>query len=187
MSIPTGRRSTRRQRRVIAPWRIKRFRDQFPGRTELIAYCEQKHSGQSLGANPTAVMKTVCTSATKRANLEDLDVNGVELVDFGMGVIASRSSRRNRIGHGSSFESGVPVTVNGKQLSALGNRRDSLNQIGGRNGIGRIDMVENRFVGMKSRGVYEAPGMTILYDAHRVRRTIDDGSRPDAFARSAVS
>jgi argininosuccinate synthase len=42
-----------------------------------------------------------------------------------------------------------------------------LNAIGGRNGIGRIDMVENRFVGMKSRGVYEAPGMTILYDAHR--------------------
>jgi argininosuccinate synthase len=43
-----------------------------------------------------------------------------------------------------------------------------LNEIGGRNGIGRIDMVENRFVGMKSRGVYEAPGMTLLYDAHRV-------------------
>jgi argininosuccinate synthase len=42
-----------------------------------------------------------------------------------------------------------------------------LNQIGGRNGVGRIDIVENRFVGMKSRGVYEAPGMTILYDAHR--------------------
>ncbi|MGE3317540.1 MAG: argininosuccinate synthase, partial [Planctomycetaceae bacterium] len=43
-----------------------------------------------------------------------------------------------------------------------------LNTIGGRNGIGRIDMIENRFVGMKSRGVYEAPGMTILYSAHRV-------------------
>ena len=43
-----------------------------------------------------------------------------------------------------------------------------MNQIGGRNGVGRIDMVENRFVGMKSRGVYEAPGMTILYAAHRV-------------------
>ena len=43
-----------------------------------------------------------------------------------------------------------------------------LNQIGGRNGIGRIDVVENRFVGMKSRGVYEAPGMTLLYAAHRV-------------------
>jgi argininosuccinate synthase len=47
-----------------------------------------------------------------------------------------------------------------------------LNEIGGRNGIGRIDMVENRFVGMKSRGVYEAPGMTILYEAHRLLEQI---------------
>ena len=52
-----------------------------------------------------------------------------------------------------------------------------LNTIGGRNGIGRIDMVENRFVGMKSRGVYEAPGMTILYDAHRR----SSNSRPTAI------
>ena len=64
------------------------------------------------------------------------------------------------------FESGVPVAVNGDKLSALG-VVEALNEIGGRNGIGRIDMVENRFVGMKSRGVYESPGMTVLYDAHR--------------------
>ncbi len=65
------------------------------------------------------------------------------------------------------FESGVPVSVNGKRLAAFA-IVSQLNQIGGRNGIGRIDMVENRFVGMKSRGVYEAPGMTILYAAHRL-------------------
>ena len=64
------------------------------------------------------------------------------------------------------FEAGVPIAVNGEKLSALA-VVEKLNDIGGRNGIGRIDMVENRFVGMKSRGVYEAPGMTILYDAHR--------------------
>jgi argininosuccinate synthase len=66
-----------------------------------------------------------------------------------------------------AFESGVPVSVNGNKLSA----KDvvlQLNEIGGRNGIGRIDMVENRFVGMKSRGVYEAPGMTVLYEAHQL-------------------
>ena len=62
------------------------------------------------------------------------------------------------------FESGVPVSVNGDALSALA-IVERLNDIGGRNGVGRIDMVENRFVGMKSRGVYESPGMTILYDA----------------------
>ena len=66
-----------------------------------------------------------------------------------------------------AFESGVPVSVNGKQLGGLRDRQRA-QQIGGRNGIGRIDMVENRFVGMKSRGVYEAPGMTLLYAAHRV-------------------
>ena len=65
------------------------------------------------------------------------------------------------------FEAGVPVSVGGKRLGAF-EIVSTLNQIGGRNGVGQIDMVENRFVGMKSRGVYEAPGMTILYAAHRV-------------------
>ena len=65
------------------------------------------------------------------------------------------------------FESGIPVSANGERLAAFP-IVSLLNQIGGRNGIGRIDMVENRFVGMKSRGVYEAPGMTILYTAHRL-------------------
>jgi argininosuccinate synthase len=59
------------------------------------------------------------------------------------------------------------VAVNGAEASPLG-IVEQLNQIGGRHGIGRVDMVENRFVGMKSRGVYEAPGMTILYEALRL-------------------
>jgi argininosuccinate synthase len=98
--------------------------------------------------------------------LEDLNVNGVELVDFGMTVspqAAPDTPEAVTIG----FESGVPVTLNGQRLSAHP-MVAQLNEIGGRNGVGRIDMVENRFVGMKSRGVYEAPGMTILYDALRV-------------------
>ena len=57
--------------------------------------------------------------------------------------------------------------LNGEKKSAVEMVRE-LNRIGGRNGIGRVDMVENRFVGMKSRGVYEAPGMTLLYAAHAV-------------------
>jgi argininosuccinate synthase len=65
-----------------------------------------------------------------------------------------------------AFEQGVPISVNGKKLSPLEIVK-SLNTIGGRNGVGLVDMVENRFVGMKSRGVYEAPGMTVLYTAHR--------------------
>ena len=65
------------------------------------------------------------------------------------------------------FEHGLPVTVDGQRLPAH-EIVLALNAIGGRNGVGRIDIVENRLVGMKSRGVYEAPGMTLLYEAHRV-------------------
>jgi argininosuccinate synthase len=61
----------------------------------------------------------------------------------------------------------VPVQVNGRRLPAH-EMVLALNEIGGRNGIGRTDIVENRLVGMKSRGVYEAPGMTLLYEAHRL-------------------
>jgi argininosuccinate synthase len=65
------------------------------------------------------------------------------------------------------FDRGVPVRVNGKTLAPHEIVLE-LNAIGGRNGVGRTDIVENRLVGMKSRGVYEAPGMTLLYEAHRL-------------------
>jgi argininosuccinate synthase len=64
------------------------------------------------------------------------------------------------------FEQGAPVAVNGRRLSPAG-IVETLNQLGSKHGIGRIDLVENRLVGMKSRGVYETPGGTILYAAHR--------------------
>lgn len=69
------------------------------------------------------------------------------------------------------FEQGTPVAVDGKRLEpeALLAR---LNELGGENGVGRVDIVENRFVGMKSRGVYETPGGTILYAAHRAVESI---------------
>ncbi len=65
-----------------------------------------------------------------------------------------------------AFEQGTPVSVNSKRLSPAA-LLATLNQIGGRHGVGRVDLVENRFVGMKSRGVYETPGGTVLYAAHR--------------------
>jgi len=64
------------------------------------------------------------------------------------------------------FESGILATVNGKRLSP-GNLVAELNEIGRRHGIGRVDIVENRIVGLKSRGVYETPGGTILFTAAR--------------------
>ena len=152
---------------VIAPWRMEKFRNVFPGRTELIAYCEQKNIPIKVStAKPYSSDENCLHISYEAGDLEDLTVNGVELVDFGMGVSpqdAPDQGEKVTI----AFESGIPVTVNGKQVNAL-EAVTTLNDIGGRNGVGRIDMVENRFVGMKSRGVYESPGMTVLYDAHRV-------------------
>ena len=151
---------------MIAPWRIQKFRDQFPGRTELIKYCEDRNIPvKASKAKPYSSDENCLHISYEAGELERLDVNGVDLVDFGMGVSPQEAPNKSE-SVTIDFESGVPVAVNGEKLSALG-VVETLNTIGGRNGIGRIDMVENRFVGMKSRGVYESPGMTILYDAHR--------------------
>lgn len=152
--------------RVLAPWRMKAFRDQFPGRTELIEFCQQKNIPiKATVAKPYSSDENCLHISYEAGQLEDLNVNGVELVEFGMGV-SPADAPDNKESVSIDFECGVPTNVNGKKLSALG-VVELLNHIGGRNGVGRIDMVENRFVGMKSRGVYEAPGMTILYAAHR--------------------
>ena len=151
---------------MIAPWRIQKFRDQFPGRTELIKYCEDRNIPvKASKAKPYSSDENCLHISYEAGELERLDVNGVELVDFGMGVSPQKAPDKAE-SVTIDFESGVPVSVNGEKLSALG-IVEKLNEIGGRNGIGRIDMIENRFVGMKSRGVYESPGMTVLYDAHR--------------------
>jgi len=152
---------------IIAPWRIEKFRKLFPGRTEMIAYCREKNIPvKASAAKPYSSDENCLHISYEAGKLEDLMQNGVATVDFGMSVSPQKAPDRIesvRIG----FEAGVPVSLEGKRLSAFG-IVSKLNEIGGRNGIGRIDMVENRFVGMKSRGVYEAPGMTILYAAHRV-------------------
>ena len=150
--------------KMIAPWRIKEFRELFPGRTEMIAYCESKGIPVKASVSKPYSSDENCLHISYEAgDLEDLKVNGVEKVDFGMGV--SPQDAPDEVEKVTvKIEKGVPVAVNGEELSPLGIVK-TLNDIGGRNGVGRIDMVENRFVGMKSRGVYEAPGMTILYDA----------------------
>jgi argininosuccinate synthase len=152
---------------VLAPWRMSRFRERFPGRTEMIEYCRRKGIPVKASADKPYSSDENCLHISYEAGqLEDVNVNGVELVEFGMTVSPQQAPDKiEQVTIG--FESGMPVTLNGQRLSAhpLVAR---LNEIGGRNGVGRIDMVENRFVGMKSRGVYEAPGMTILYDALRV-------------------
>ncbi len=149
---------------MIAPWRIPAFREAFPGRTELIAYCDKKGIPvKASTAKPYSSDENVLHISYEAGQLEELDVNGVELVDFGMGVSPQDAPDKPEtvtIG----IEAGVPNRLNGDPVSPL-EMVQQLNTIAGRNGVGRIDIIENRFVGMKSRGVYEAPGMTVLYDA----------------------
>ena len=153
--------------RVVAPWRMEDFRRLFPGRSEMIDYCRQKNIPvKASTAKPYSSDENCLHISYEAGKLEDLGVNGVELVDFGMTV--SPQEAPDKIENVKiAFQSGLPVSVNGKPLGAF-EIVSRLNEIGGRNGVGRIDMVENRFVGMKSRGVYEAPGMTLLYAAHRL-------------------
>ncbi len=153
--------------RVIAPWRIEKFRQKFPGRREMIDYCDAKKIPVKASlAKPYSSDENCLHISYEAGKLEDLTVNGVALVDFGMTISPQKApDKAETVTIG--FESGVPNSLNGQRRSAL-EMVQELNKIGGRNGVGRIDMVENRFVGMKSRGVYEAPGMTVLYAAHAV-------------------
>lgn len=153
--------------KVIAPWRIAAFREKFPGRAELLAYCEEKGIPVKATASKPYSSDENCLHISYEAgDLEDLQTDGYEVVDFGMTVSPQEApdvAEEVTVG----FESGVPVSLNGEKLgpAALVARA---NEVAGRNGVGRIDIVENRFVGMKSRGVYEAPGMTLLYETHRL-------------------
>jgi argininosuccinate synthase len=153
--------------RVIAPWRMERYREKFPGRSEMIAYCQEKKIPIKVSVSKPYSSDENCLHISYEAGkLEDLTISGVELVEFGM-TVSPQDAPAKTENVTVEFASGVPVKVNGEKLGAFA-AVARLNEIGGRNGIGRIDMIENRFVGMKSRGVYEAPGMTLLYEAHRL-------------------
>ncbi len=150
--------------KLIAPWRMASFRELFAGRSEMIAYCEEKNIPIKASVDKPYSSDENCLHISYEAGqLEALDVNGVELVEFGM-TVSPQQAPDEVEAVTIHFQKGIPTAVNGQACGPL-EVVEQLNQVGGRNGIGRIDMVENRFVGMKSRGVYESPGMTILYQA----------------------
>ena len=151
--------------KIIAPWRMEKFRKLFPGRTEMIDYCAKKNIPVKASIKKPYSSDENCLHISYEAgDLEDPAVDGVSIIDFGMTVSPQEAPdkvEQVKIG----FEHGLPFSLNGKKLTPLA-LVEQMNQIAGRNGVGRIDIVENRFVGMKSRGVYEAPGMTALYATH---------------------
>ena len=154
---------------IIAPWREWNIKS----REEEIEYAEA-HS------IPLKINRE--TNYSKDKNLWHLSHEGLDLEDpanepqynkpgfLEMGVspeMAPDKPTYVKI----SFEKGVPVAIDGKKMGAVDIVK-TLNKLGGENGIGIADLVENRLVGMKSRGVYETPGGTILYRAHQVLETI---------------
>ncbi|MDU0205720.1 argininosuccinate synthase [Paenibacillus sp. MAH-36] len=154
---------------VIAPWRLEEFREQFPGRAEMIAYAE-KHGipVTASAAKPYSTDRNLLHISFESGMLEDpwFDAAADSNKDMYVLSVAPEDAPDQAEYIELEFEKGDCVAVNGAKLTPL-QVMETLNEIGGKHGIGRVDMVENRFVGMKSRGVYETPGGTILFTAHR--------------------
>src|SRR5436305_217127 len=154
---------------VIAPWRDATFRDEFPGRAEMIAYCEKKNIPvQASAKKPYSMDRNLLHISFEAGILEDPWMDASAPEHKGMYKLSvSPEDAPNKPEYVTlDFEKGNCIAVNGKKLSPLGVMK-TLNKLGGKHGVGRVDLVENRYVGMKSRGVYETPGGAILHFAHR--------------------
>jgi argininosuccinate synthase len=154
---------------IIAPWKNDAFREIFPGRAEMIAYC-QKHKipVEASLKKPYSMDRNLLHISYEAGILEDpwFDPTTPEnKAMFKLSVSPEDAPDKAEYVE-LEFVQGNCVAVNGKKLSPAGVLR-TLNKLGGKHGIGRVDLVENRFVGMKSRGVYETPGGTILMQGHR--------------------
>lgn len=154
---------------VIAPWRDEEFRAAFPGRAEMIAYAE-KHGipVQASAAKPYSTDRNLLHISFESGVLEDpwFDASATSNKDMYVLSVDPEDAPDQAEYIELEFEQGNCVAIDGKRMSPL-EVMEKLNELGGKHGIGRVDMVENRFVGMKSRGVYETPGGTILFTAHR--------------------
>ena len=180
---------------MIAPWRMAEFREQFPGRAEMISYAEKEGIPvQASASKPYSMDRNLLHISFESGILEDpwydgsidelksmyvLSVSPEDAPDVAE-YIQILFEKGNIVGL--QFD-GIEEAITDHNLKSLGTKGGYqilspyavmilLNMIGGRNGIGRIDMVENRFVGMKSRGIYETPGGAILFDAHRIMESL---------------
>jgi argininosuccinate synthase len=159
---------------VLAPWRMSSYREQFPGRSEMIAYCEANGIRvEASSKKPYSMDRNLLHISYEAGMLEDpwFDAFAPKNKDM-FRLTRDPADAPDRAGMVElEFERGDCVAVNGKRMSPLKVMR-ALNTLAGRHGVGRVDMVENRYVGMKSRGVYETPGGTVLQFAHRQMETL---------------
>jgi len=160
--------------KILAPWRDASFRDRFPGRTEMIEYCKE-HSidVEASASKPYSMDRNLWHISYEAGILEDPWFDPTTPENRSMykltvdPMLAPDEAQYLEL----EFDQGNCVAIDGKRGNPAEIIR-SLNTTAGKHGIGRVDLVENRFVGMKSRGVYETPGGTILLHGHRQLETL---------------
>ena len=155
---------------IIAPWKDAEFLGDFRGRSDMLAFA-QKH-GIAVDASkkrPYSEDANLLHTSHEAGILEDAEKPCPEDV-YSVTCSPERAPDRPTILE-IAFEQGIPVCVrnceSGEQVEDAVGLLGYLNEVGAQNGIGRLDMVENRFIGMKSRGIYETPGLEILFAAHK--------------------
>ena len=154
--------------KIIAPWRIWKLNS----RTDLIKYAKKNRISvpkDKKGAPPFSVDDNLYHTSTEGKILENPKKQAPEFIYQRTTSPEKAPNKASYVTIG--FKNGDPITVNGKKLSP-GNLLQKLNILAGKNGIGRIDLVENRFIGIKSRGIYETPGGTLLMTAHRAIESV---------------
>jgi len=153
---------------IIAPWRKWKLNS----RTDLINYAKKKNipiHKDKKGAPPFSIDDNLYHTSTEGKILENPKNSAPEFI-FQRTISPEKSPNKYTIVN-IGFKNGDPITINGKKLSPS-NLLEKLNVLAGKNGIGRVDLVENRFIGIKSRGVYETPGGTVLMLAHRAIESV---------------
>ena len=154
--------------KIIAPWRIWKLKS----RTDLINYAK-KHGipipKDKKGSSPFSVDDNLFHTSTEGKVLENPKNSAPELI-FQRTTAPEKAPNKPTFVT-INFKNSDPIGVNGIKLSPS-KLLEKLNQLAGKNGIGRVDLVENRFIGIKSRGVYETPGGTLLINAHRAMESV---------------
>ena len=154
--------------KIISPWRIWKLKS----RTDLINYAK-KHKipipKDKKGASPFSVDDNLFHTSTEGKVLENPKNSAPEFIF--QRTISPEKAPNKSSNISINFINGDPVGINGKKLKPS-KLLEKLNNIAGKNGIGRVDLVENRFLGIKSRGVYETPGGTLLMHAHRAIESV---------------
>ena len=154
--------------KVIAPWREW----ELESRADLIKYAKKNKISipkDRKGAPPFSVDDNIFHTSTEGKILEDPKNSAPEFIFQRTKSPEKAPDKISRVKI--TFKNSDPVSINGKKLSPE-KILQKLNSLAGKNGIGRVDLVENRFIGIKSRGVYETPGGTLLYAAHRAMESV---------------